>query len=374
VPEPDLVRLPWWVRTITIAPAVAVVLIAWQRWDEPHRARSTTLAVFAAAVIVIDRVLCTSFPRMARVPRFIVYLPVDLAVLVLIWTPVNSDVAPFLLVLVTIHAAVDAATIDSVLVMALSIGVLVFADATGHFSGSWTWALAIALSWTGGYALRWALALLHDLNAAQADLAERSALDERQRIAREIHDVLAHSLSVATLHITGARRALNRDPHEAAEALEQAERLTRDSLTQVRSVIGMLSPNADGTAPAMPTADEIEALVEEFRRAGANVSLRIDGDVTRLSAPVGLAVYRVTQESLSNAIRHAPGQPASVHIAIYGDCVQLDVTNPLGVRTATESPGRGIVGMTERASALLGTLEVGPEREHWRVHMTTPIA
>jgi signal transduction histidine kinase len=374
VSEPDLVQLPWWVRTITIAPAVAVVLIAWQRWDQPHRARSITLAGFAAAIIIVDRIVCMMAPRMERVPRFITYLPVDLVVLALIWTPVDSDVAPFLLVLVTVHAAIDAAPFDSVLVMLLSIAVMVFADAAGHFTGSWTWALAIVLSWTGGFTLRWALGLLRDLRDAQADLAERSALDERQRIAREIHDVLAHSLSVATLHITGARRALSRDPHEAAEALEQAERLTRDSLMQVRSVVGMLSPDADGTAAAMPTADDIEALVEEFRRAGADVSLEIEGDVKTLSAPVGLAVYRVTQESLSNAIRHATGQPASVHIVIAGDCVHLDVTNPLGAVAAADSPGRGIVGMNERASALLGTLEVGPEHEHWRVHMTTPIA
>ena len=292
--------------------------------------------------------------------------------LALIWYPVDSDVAPFFLALVAIYAAVDAAPFDSVLVMLLSLTVMFTAEASGRFTGAWVWALAIVLSWIGGRTLRWALTLLHDLNAAQSDLAERATLDERQRIAREIHDVLAHSLSIATLHITGARMALKRDPNTASDALEEAERLTRESLTQVRSVIGMLTPATDGTAPAMPTADDIPVLVADFRSAGVLVDLSITGDLTALPPTVGLALYRVTQESLSNAVRHAPGQPAAVCIVVNSGSVELEVTNRLGSPVPASAAGRGIVGMSERAAALGGTLVAGPEREHWRVRMVSP--
>src|SRR5262249_6827469 len=214
-----------------------------------------------------------------------------------------------------------------------------------------------------------------DLRAAQADLAERAAADERQRIARELHDVLAHSLSVATLHITGARMALKRDPASANDALEQAEQLARESLNQVRSVIGVLVPSEDGTAPAMPTADDIPRLVSEFQAAGAPVELHVDGDLSSLSSSTGLALYRVTQESLSSVARHAPGQHAVVRLSVGAHDVQLDVSNELnGATPPNGTSGRGLVGMRERAHALGGTVDAGPERDHWRVRMTLPNA
>jgi signal transduction histidine kinase len=367
-------RLPVWIRGIVLTPFFTAALVIAQRWNEHHRLRSVVLTLSCVLAIVVAEKR-GRIPVVRRIPFWVLAIPVPLAVVALIWTPVNSDVAPFFLVIISIQAALECETAESLVVVAASSIAMITVGAAGHFDGVMIWVLAIVLSWSGGLTMRYAIRLLVDLQAAQADLAERAAADERQRIARELHDVLAHSLSVATLHITGARMALKRSPESANEALEQAEQLARDSLNQVRAVIGMLVPDADGTAPSMPTADDIPRLVEEFRQAGAPVELHVDGELSYVTSATGLALYRVTQESLSNAVRHAPGRRAVVRISVRANDVDLDVSNDLGDAVSSDSStGRGLIGMRERAHALAGTLDAGAERDHWRVRMSLPNA
>jgi len=299
-------------------------------------------------------------------------LTVVAAVFGLVWHPVNNDFAPFLLLIVTAVAVVVGRTVDGIVVLVVSAGVMIAVQAAGRFQGSFIWALGLLFAFGGSVALRSMLRLLAELKAAQADLAERAAADERQRIAREVHDVIAHSLSVASLHITGARMALHRSPEEATEALEQAERLARESLAQVRSVIGVLAPGCDGTAPAMPTASDIPTLVAEFTDAGVDVALDVQGDLAPLSPALGLALYRVTQESLSNAVRHAPGASASVRIHASPTDVTLTVTNLVSNGQPPSEWGRGIRGMRERALAQHGTLDAGPRDGQWVVRLVMP--
>ncbi|HYL53093.1 MAG TPA: histidine kinase, partial [Acidimicrobiia bacterium] len=232
--------------------------------------------------------------------------------------------------------------------------------------------LGLVFAFLGSVALRSMLRLLFELKAAQADLAERAAADERQRIAREVHDVIAHTLSVASLHITGARMALHRSPEEAMEAMEQAERLARESLAQVRSVMGVLAPAGEGTAPAMPTASDIPTLVAEFTDAGVDVALDVQSDLAPLSPALGLTLYRVTQESLSNVVRHAPGASASVCIQASPADVTLTVTNPVANGQPPSEWGRGIRGMRERAAAQRGTIHAGAHDGQWVVRLVMP--
>ena len=122
--------------------------------------------------------------------------------------------------------------------------------------------------------------LVERLRAAQADLAERSRAEERNRIARELHDVIAHSLTVSLLHVTSARLAVEHDPADASRALAEAERLGRQSLTEVRATMGLLRPApARASPPPVPGAGQLPELVEQLRDAGADVSLVIDGDI-----------------------------------------------------------------------------------------------
>jgi signal transduction histidine kinase len=227
------------------------------------------------------------------------------------------------------------------------------------------------LSVLAGLFIRHEIDLVAQLRAAQAGLAERARAEERNRIARELHDVIAHTLTVSLLHVTSARLAVEHDPADAARALAEAERLGRESLDEVRLAVGMLHQQGDGgrTAP-LPGADELPALVERFRSAGADVALTIDGDPGRLPATTGLALYRILQEALTNAVKHAPGSATAVRLGVDADAVELAVDSAAEPGTGT---GVGVISMRERAESLGGRCQAGPGGQGWLVRATLPL-
>jgi signal transduction histidine kinase len=227
--------------------------------------------------------------------------------------------------------------------------------------------LAIAL----GLLIRHELDLVARLRTAQAGLAERARAEERNRIARELHDVIGHTLSVALLHVTSARLAVEHNLADAARALAEAERLGRESLDEVRMAVGMLHEDGESsrTTP-LPGAGNVPALVEQFRSAGANASLTITGDTARLPATSGLALYRILQEALTNAIKHAPGARTAVQVTVASDEVQLVVDTSGDPGTGT---GLGLLNMVERAKSLGGKCEAGPGGTGWRVRAALPL-
>ncbi len=212
--------------------------------------------------------------------------------------------------------------------------------------------------------------LLQQLRTAQAGLIERAATEERARIARELHDVIGHALTVSLLHVTSARLALEEDPAEAAAALEEAERLGQQSLTEVRHAVGLLRSTDPSARTPLPGAGELSDLVDGFRRTGARLEWRIDGDPTCLSATSGLTLYRILQEALTNAARHAAGARIRAQLTVRESAeLVVDSDGPatsLGV-------GAGLDGMRERAKALGGTLSAGPTQNGWQVRAVLPI-
>jgi signal transduction histidine kinase len=261
-------------------------------------------------------------------------------------------------------------------------GLACWAAAMIFFAVEWLWFDADPGwgAWMGGTTLSVLTALLirHEidlvaqLRAAQAGLAERARAEERNRIGRELHDVIAHTLTVSLLHITSARLAVEHDPADAARALAEAERLGRESLDEVRTAVGMLRQHGDGgrTRP-LPGIDGLPALVERFRSAGAQISITVDGDTGRLPATTGLAVYRILQEALTNAVKHAPGAPADVRLSVGADAVRLAVDSAAEPGTGT---GLGLVSMHERAQLLGGRCEAGPGGRGWLVTAALPLA
>ena len=157
---------------------------------------------------------------------------------------------------------------------------------------------------------------VEQLREAQHQLAERTRAEERNRIAAEVHDVVGHALTVSLLHIGSARLALDEEPEEARRALGEAERLTRDSLDEVRASVGLMRTDAPGEMAPLPDARAIPELVESFRRAGSTVELAVAGELGTVGPARGLAAYRIVQEALTNATRHAPGEPVSVEISV----------------------------------------------------------
>ncbi len=251
------------------------------------------------------------------------------------------------------------------------VGVVTFAvSSTQNPDPGW-------LAWSGGTLLTvWACfstrrqnQLVTQLREAQAGLADRARTEERVRIAHELHDVIGHALTVSLLHVTSARLALAEDPAEADASLAEAERLSQQSLAEVRAVVGLMR-DAEATLP-LPGSAEIADLVESFRRAGTPVDWSVDGDLASLTATEGLTVYRIVQEALTNVVRHAPGAAVTARLVV-GDGSTTVVVDSDGSAPGPIGEGVGLAGMRARAEALGGRLTAGPAPHGWRVEAVLP--
>jgi signal transduction histidine kinase len=246
-------------------------------------------------------------------------------------------------------------------------------DVVHHDSTGWYLSAAGTLiSWAVGRLVQRQEATVAALRGAQSELAQRAAAEERQRIARDVHDLVGHSLSVTLLHLTAARMALDVDREAARRALVEAERLGREAMAEIRQTVGLLSAG-DGESPKpLPLATDIAGLVEQFHRGGLDVSYESTGDLGALSAPAGIAAYRIVQESLSNVAKHAPGAHTIVSVDAGGGRLHLCVTSRPAPVEPPGDPGRGIVGMTERAELLGGALFAGQRDGGWLVEAVLP--
>ena len=198
---------------------------------------------------------------------------------------------------------------------------------------------------------------------SQQEEARRRASEERVRIARELHDVLAHNISVINVQANTALHLIDRQPERARTALSTINDVSKHALVELRSVLGVL--RGDGTgAPLTPVATlaELHRLVENTRAAGLDVRLEQVGSCRPLPVEVDLAAYRVVQEALTNSARHSGGRQAVVRICYGPGDLVVEVTDDGGAPSGASSrggPGNGIAGMTERVTALGGALEVG---------------
>ncbi len=212
--------------------------------------------------------------------------------------------------------------------------------------------------------------LLERLREAQAGLADQARSEERTRVAREMHDVIGHALTVTLLHIGTARLAVDDEPEVVRASLEEAERQARRSLEEVRASVGLLRAEPGALSP-LPGGADLGELVESFRRTGAAVTCQVQGDPAGLPATTGLAAYRIVQEALTNAARHAPGCRTEVSVQVGGGraCVVVDSA---GAPAGTAAQGNGLVGMRERAEGVGGRVTAGPGGHGWRVEAVLP--
>lgn len=290
-------------------------------------------------------------------------------------TPIERDFAPLLLSL-TVGVVTAITSIRGGFVAATSAATLLIAASALHRLDTVALYVAfVGIGWLVGHLVREQQKLLSEQRAAQAQLAAHVVADERRRIAREVHDVIAHSLSVTMLHLTAARHSLEHDDddHDAVAALQQAERLGRQAMTDIRHTVGLLDGDETTRAPEPAIAD-IVSLTDDFTRAGLDLQFTSTGDTGNVSAAAGLALYRVAQESLANIAKHAPTSASSMTLSVSCSRATLDVVNRLQSPpdpTCT-TPGRGLRGMRQRIELLGGTIEVGPGSGGWRVHAVVP--
>jgi len=256
----------------------------------------------------------------------------------------------------------------------------------GWFGGpnATMWPELLAAGAVGGYvaARRQWLAAEAD-RAARAEQAReeetRRRVDaERMRIARELHDVVAHSMAMINVQATAAGMRLADDPASAAEAIQAIRGASKSGLRELRTILQVLR-QADEASPAAPTPDlrAIAALVEATSSAGTPTTLQLAEPASPLPPSVALAAYRIVQESLTNVVRHAGRVPAAVGLRQDGGYLQVDVVNDAGAAPAAcgDGSGTGLAGMRERAVALGGTLDAGPRPEGgFAVRARLPIA
>jgi signal transduction histidine kinase len=239
------------------------------------------------------------------------------------------------------------------------------------------WLLGIFFPWLLGRAAARQGELAAELDASRRELSEQALLAERRRIARDVHDFVGHGLAAVMLQVTSARHVLHRDPAAAEEALRSAEEVGRRSMQELRRTVALLrSDDESALAPPLPSAVEIPALVEDARVGGLAVELRTRGELSEIAPGVGVALFRITQEALANAARHAPRARTVLEIELAGGWVGLvaETTGPTGPAIDGERPRYGLVGMRERATALGGEFAAGPTREGWRVSCRLPLA
>jgi len=213
------------------------------------------------------------------------------------------------------------------------------------------------------------------LEREQADALRRAAEYERARIARELHDVVTHNVSVMVIQAGAARKVMDANPDEAREALLAVEAGGRAAMTELRHVMGLLTTDGDGNDPAaktepadttelapQPGLDGLEALVQGVRDIGVPVELSTIGQPRPLPSGVELTAYRVVQEALTNTVKHAAGAAATVSVEYGTDELRVEVTDTGGTPTAAAASGNGhgLVGLRERLAVYGGTLQTGP--------------
>lgn len=269
----------------------------------------------------------------------------------------------------------------------LVVGSAFLADSLGlmNFNPVYIWplmAISLGISEVMGRSTR---QKVEKVRTTQLAVAE-----ERVRIARELHDIVAHSVSLMTVQIAAARRVFHKKPFEAQQALQAAESTGRQSLTELRNLVNILRSADDSieaasfgrsrgndetdTSAPLPGLGEVGGLVDGLKEAGMDVRLKVTGEPPATPPGVQLAVYRVLQEALTNTMRHGRSAPVVVEITYDRERIELLVENEIEDDSVQpKSEGHGVIGMRERVAAVGGSLEAGLSPDgRWRVHALIP--
>ena len=264
--------------------------------------------------------------------------------------------------------------VDAVLLVAAVAAIVVIPGNAGVNRVATTWTSFVAVPFAVGRAIGSRVALTRELRAnaqrlerEQQERARHAAAEERNRIARELHDVVAHSVGVMVIQTQAARRVAAGDREAARDALSSVQSCGRDALMEMRRMIGVLRHGdeelAGATAPAL---SQLGALVARARAAGLPVELRIDGEARDLSPGLDRVAFRVVQEALTNAIKHAGPAHALVRVTFTTGALELEISDtgrgPAPGDGDTDAAGQGLVGMRERLVLYGGELQTGRAR------------
>ncbi len=368
---------PLWIAALIDSAALLTAVVAALQRD-----RADLLPTVALLLVALVPWGAELWVQAATWPAFVVLTGGSMVTLMTVY-PVEYDFAPFLLILMSGHVTAVAGLWRGSAVMLAGEAVMVIVWLGGHVAGPEVaiWAAGIAVGVDMGFVLR-SQQLRIDAQGREHVIRERQAvLEERHRIGREVHDLVAHSLSVTMLHLTAARREVEDAAErgdaahldDAVAALRDAERVGRRAMTDIRSTVGLLGQEEDTAATApTPGLEEVPALVADFRGAGLDVEYDAHGDLDHVPATTALGLYRMVQESLANVAKHAPGSHVMVRLDVARDPGELVVTSDLPRGARSNAGGSGLSGMAERAAQLGARFSAGPTDKSWVVRVELP--
>jgi signal transduction histidine kinase len=331
---------------------------------------------WASAPVSVAQAAAIGFRRRAPLASTLVVFalfPLETAAGVSLTVP-NYPIVILMLTLysVALYAALRPALVGLVvplLAIWLMLGLAVLRHVSDHTGGTDVVFVSVLMSasWLVGRAMRGRLHEAEEL-ARRAERLEtervRAVADERARIARELHDVVAHSVSVMVVQAGAAEEVLRRTPGQALEALRAVQETGRQALVEMTRVVGLLRTDGEelGLAP-QPGLRELETLVAQVREAGLPVEVRVEGARGPVPLGVDLSAYRIVQEALTNALKHAGRARASVSLRYGSEALELEVLDDGPGSANGHAGGHGLVGMRERVAVFGGEFEAGPRPE-----------
>ena len=353
---------------LAVAAVVALQLDVWLL-EEPHGSRAET-AVFAAA-LGLALLLRRTHPQALALTASGVLVAQAVADARLTSLLTTAVVAMVVTSSVALHLPRRRALAAGAVLLVGAWSDLLLQGSEEHRLASdlvFTGVVVVGLPWTAGQAVRRHREREGELEELARQLAEErerraelAVLDERNRIAREMHDVVAHSVSLMVVQAGAARRVLDTEPDATREALLSVEDVGREALAELRRVLGLLRGTSEpvGLRPQPGTA-QLASLVEGTRGSGLAVDLHVAGRPRPLQPGVDLAVYRVVQEALTNAVKHARASRAHVRLVWQPEALDVEVVDDGTAALVPAQGGHGLVGMRERLTAYGGRLDAGP--------------
>jgi signal transduction histidine kinase len=353
-------------------------LVAWKLLQDSNVSPHGSRAVQSLLYLCLDALVF--FWRLAPLRALVAMGPVGIAQTSLGGT--SSFLAGFIAVIFVLFGVASRKPLRltlaaAVYVLCVLIGIINRSEEL-HYGNELPFAIVIivlavslgtALRLRGAQARR-ALARADQLEAER----ERVLGEERARIARELHDVIAHSVSVMIVQAGAARMSLNGASTQATGSILAVERAGRQALDEMRRLLGILRQGAgEPQLSPQPGLSDLDSLLDQVRAAGLSVELELIGEPLQLAPGIDLTAYRIVQEALTNAIKHAGQTTARLRVAYTPEAIELEVLDH-GRGGAASSGGHGLVGMRERVDLYGGSLEVGPRPDGgFRVHARLPV-
>lgn len=363
---------------VALALAVAVQAEIWIWWVEAEQGATPLAAVFGLALAVP-----LVWRRRRRLPALVACVAVYAAWILV--SPPRGSLAPYLVLLVaTYSVAAHGSARASWVGLALSVAaeVLLVVRTTNDLADYAFILTFLVGSWLAGRGMRIRQQRADELfrRAVRAEVereeqAREAVAAERGRIARELHDVISHSVSVMVVQAGAAEQVLDSDPDQVRTSLRAIQQTGRDARLELRRMLGLLRTGEDGPGLGpQPGLAQLADLAAHLRSSGVRLDVRTEGAPVPLPAGLDLAAYRIAQEAVTNALRHAGPGRVSVTISYGRDVLEIDVADDGGPGGADAGDGFGLRGMAERAALYGGTLEHGPRAGGgYRVHSRLPL-